>query len=231
MSDLKIIITEDGSHSLYNADLNETYHSFHGAVQESRHVFIKEGLDYIKSNQDLNQINVLEVGFGTGLNAILASEWANENQIKVRFVTLEPYPLTESIYSQLNYAQFFVDPTVQTRFLELHKAPWETHHIQNDFFSIHKKEQRLQDYQHVDQFNVIFFDAFAPNKQSEMWELSVLSNAVGSLVNGGVLVTYCAKGQLKRDLMAVGAEVQTLAGPPGKKEMVRAVKSERQNIC
>ncbi|MFT7381181.1 MAG: tRNA U34 5-methylaminomethyl-2-thiouridine-forming methyltransferase MnmC [Roseivirga sp.] len=225
MSELKIIVTEDGSHSLYNADLNETYHSFHGAVQESKHVFIKEGLDYLKSEQGLKQINVLEVGFGTGLNALLALEWANENEIKVNFTTLEPFPLKAELYQQLNYAQFISGESVQERFLALHDAPWEVMHSQGALFSIFKTEQRLQDFEAVNKFNVIFFDAFAPSKQSEMWELSLLSLVLVGLADNGVLVTYCAQGQLKRDLKSLDMDVQTLSGPPGKKEMVRAIKN------
>jgi tRNA U34 5-methylaminomethyl-2-thiouridine-forming methyltransferase MnmC len=224
MSELKIIVTEDGSHSLYNADLNETYHSFHGAVQESKHVFIKEGLDYLKLNQNLAQINVLEVGFGTGLNALLALEWAHENQVEVNFTTLEPFPLKAELYEQLNYSQFILGENVQEKFIALHRAPWEVTDRQGALFSIFKTEQTLQDFKSENKFNVIFFDAFAPSKQSEMWELSVLSRAVGNLVSRGVLVTYCAQGQLKRDLKSLELEVQTLPGPPGKKEMVRAVK-------
>ncbi|PIQ48103.1 MAG: methyltransferase [Cytophagales bacterium CG12_big_fil_rev_8_21_14_0_65_40_12] len=224
MSELKIIVTEDGSHSLYNADLNETYHSFHGAVQESKHVFIKEGLDYLKSEQSLKQINVLEVGFGTGLNALLALEWANENQVEVNFTTLEPFPLKAELYEQLNYAQFISGENVHAKFLELHRASWEVLERQGKCFSIFKTIQRLQDFNTENKFNIIFFDAFAPSKQSEMWGLPVLSTAVGNLVDGGVLVTYCAQGQLKRDLKYLDMEVQTLPGPPGKKEMVRAIK-------
>lgn len=227
MSELKIIVTEDGSHSLYNADLNETYHSFHGAVQESKHVFIKEGLDYLKSEQSLKQINVLEVGFGTGLNALLALEWANENEIKVNFTTLEPFPLKAALYEQLNFAHFISGENVHSKFIDLHKTPWEMMERKGRCFSIFKTKQRLQDFTTESKFNVIFFDAFAPSKQSEMWGLPVLSKAVGNLVNGGVLVTYCAQGQLKRDLKYLDMEVQTLPGPPGKKEMVRAIKSTR----
>uniref|UniRef100_UPI0040483D46 tRNA (5-methylaminomethyl-2-thiouridine)(34)-methyltransferase MnmD n=1 Tax=Roseivirga sp. TaxID=1964215 RepID=UPI0040483D46 len=226
MSELKIIVTEDGSHSLYNADLNETYHSFHGAVQESKHVFIKEGLNYLKLNQSLAQINVLEVGFGTGLNALLALEWANENEIKVNFTTLEPFPLKAELYEQLNYAQFIPGEDIQGRFIALHRAPWEVMESEGACFSIFKTMQRLQDFTSESKFNVIFFDAFAPSKQSEMWGLAVLSKAVGNLVGGGVIVTYCAQGQLKRDLKYLEMEVQTLPGPPGKKEMIRAIKSK-----
>lgn len=225
MSELKIIVTEDGSHSLYNADLNETYHSFHGAVQESKHVFIKEGLDYLKIGQGLERINVLEVGFGTGLNAILTSEWAAENQVKINFTTLEPFPLQEAIFTQLNYAQFFINPEIQEDFLRLHYAEWEQNFQLNFYFSILKTESKLQEFISKDKYDIIFFDAFAPNKQAEMWGLKTLEKTVGYLTKGGVLVTYCAKGQLKRDLAGLGLEVATLPGPPGKKEMVRAILS------
>lgn len=224
MPAVKIIVTEDGSHSLYHAELNETYHSFHGAVQESKHVFLKEGLDYLQSHFGAKGIRVLEVGFGTGLNAILASEWAKEKEINIEYIALEPFPLGEEVYQALNYHEFFQDKTVKERFLELHAAPWEKPFQRNIFFSIFKTESKLQDF-HTDRFfDIVFFDAFAPSKQAEMWDLALIEQTASMLDSNGVFVTYCAKGQLKRDLKAVGLTVETLAGPPGKKEMVRGVK-------
>ena len=224
MAEVKIIVTEDGSHSLYHAELNETYHSFHGAVQESRYVFLKEGLDFLRTSFGLDKIRVLEVGFGTGLNAILTSEWAVANKVRVEYTTLEPFPLKSEVYEALNYHEFFKDKTVKERFLELHKAAWETKFQQNEFFNILKSEAKLQDFNSNSFFDIVFFDAFAPSKQSEMWDLEVIEKTASLLNSNGVFVTYCAKGQLKRDLKAVGLSVETLPGPPGKKEMVRGVK-------
>ncbi|WP_421976599.1 tRNA (5-methylaminomethyl-2-thiouridine)(34)-methyltransferase MnmD [Roseivirga seohaensis] len=224
MAEVKIIVTEDGSHSLYHAELNETYHSFHGAVQESRYVFLKEGLDFLRTSFGLDKIRVLEVGFGTGLNAILTSEWAVANKVRVEYTTLEPFPLKSEVYEALNYHEFFKGETVKERFLELHKAAWETKFQQNEFFNILKSEAKLQDFNSNSFFDIVFFDAFAPSKQSEMWDLEVIEKTASLLNSNGVFVTYCAKGQLKRDLKAVGLSVETLPGPPGKKEMVRGVK-------
>ncbi|WP_323756795.1 tRNA (5-methylaminomethyl-2-thiouridine)(34)-methyltransferase MnmD [Roseivirga sp.] len=224
MAEVKIITTEDGSHSLYHAELNETYHSFHGAVQESRYVFLKEGLDFLIANFDLDKIRVLEVGFGTGLNAILTSEWATKNKVKIEYTSLEPYPLKSEVYEALNYHEFFEDKTVKERFLELHNVAWEKNFQQNEFFTILKTEAKLQNFESSSLFDIVFFDAFAPSKQSEMWDLDVIEKTAELLDVNGVFVTYCAKGQLKRDLKTVGLTVETLPGPPGKKEMVRAVK-------
>lgn len=224
MAEVKIIVTEDGSHSLYHAKLNETYHSFHGAVQESRYVFLKEGLDFLRTSFALDKIRVLEVGFGTGLNAILTSEWAVANKVRVEYTTLEPFPLKREVYEALNYHEFFEDKTVKERFLALHNVAWEQAFQQNEFFSILKSEAKLQDFKSDSLFDIIFFDAFAPSKQSEMWDLEVIEKTALLLDSNGVFVTYCAKGQLKRDLKAVGLAVETLPGPPGKKEMVRGVK-------
>lgn len=224
MAEVKIIVTEDGSHSLYHTELNETYHSFHGAVQESRYVFLKEGLDFLLSSFDLDRIRVLEIGFGTGLNAILTSEWAVANEVRVEYTTLEPFPLKSEVFEALNYHEFFEDKTVKERFLELHKAAWEQEFQQNEFFSILKSEAKLQDFKSDSLFDIVFFDAFAPSKQSEMWDLEVIEKTASLLDSNGAFVTYCAKGQLKRDLKAVGLTVETLPGPPGKKEMVRGVK-------
>ncbi|MGW8121101.1 tRNA (5-methylaminomethyl-2-thiouridine)(34)-methyltransferase MnmD [Roseivirga echinicomitans] len=224
MVEVKIIVTEDGSHSLFHEALNETYHSFHGAVQESRYVFLKEGLDFLQASFGLNTIRVLEVGFGTGLNAILTSEWAKAHQVKIEYISLEPFPLKREIYEALNYHEFFEDKTVRERFLELHHADWEKEFIQNEYFTLLKTEAKLQDFSTDLHFDIVFFDAFAPNKQSEMWDLALIEKTVGLLNSNGVFVTYCAKGQLKRDLKTVGLVVETLHGPPGKKEMVRGLK-------
>lgn len=225
MSTVKIIVTEDGSHSLYHPGLNETYHSFHGAVRESNHVFIKEGLDYYWLNHQPPTINVLEVGFGTGLNAILTSVWAAKNQIKVNFTTLEPFPLKEEVFSSLNYHQFIEGEGIRDNFLELHNSNWETDFQQHSFFTIHKSKSRLQDFSSNLHFDLIFYDAFAPSKQSEMWTSELLEKTIGVMAAQGVFVTYCAKGQFKRDLTSHKLIVETLPGPPGKKEMVRGVKA------
>jgi len=206
---IRIITTSDGSHSLLNTELDETYHSRHGALQESLHVFIKNGLEVL----DLDEINIFEVGFGTGLNALLAAQ----SNKKINYTSIEAFPLPEEVYSQLNY-----EP--RTLLQDLHRAAWNfKSQILN--LSLTKLHTTLEAVQlPPNHFNIIFFDAFAPSKQPSMWELPMLKKVCDSLTQGGLFVTYCAKGQLKRDLRSLGLEVETLPGPPGKKEMVRARK-------
>jgi tRNA U34 5-methylaminomethyl-2-thiouridine-forming methyltransferase MnmC len=221
MSALKIITTSDGSHSLLNTQLNETYHSVHGARQESMHVFIENGLQYFAESTSPAEISVLEVGFGTGLNALLALEAASSLKILVRYTTLESHPLEPMIWKQLNFAS-----ADQSRNFEvLHEAAWASEKFVHDHFCLLKINQTLQEVKFSQNYDVIFFDAFAPSKQPEMWELPMLRKVVERMTANAVFVTYCAKGQLKRDLRDLGLNVQTLAGPPGKKEMVRALKN------
>ena len=215
----KIIVTGDGSHSLYLPTLNETYHSAYGALTESRHVFIEAGLAHYRQTHSPRAIRVLEVGFGTGLNALLAREFALKQQFPVYFTSLEPFPLQPALYEKLNYAE---TPESRAAFLELHRTPWDKPQSLDAHFSLHKVKTRLEDFQTNEHFEVIFYDAFAPGKQAELWQYEILEKAVAFLAAGAVFVTYCAKGQLKRDLAALGLNVETLPSPPGKKEMVRA---------
>jgi tRNA U34 5-methylaminomethyl-2-thiouridine-forming methyltransferase MnmC len=219
---IQIIHTSDGSHSLLNTELNETYHSQHGAVQESLHVFINHGLNYFLSTHQRNPVRVLEVGFGTGLNAFLTVQSLRESTRQIEYSSIEAFPLEQSIWSMLNYASTLADKDI---FTKLHEAPWDTRQRITHNFELLKLKCTLQSL-HLSacKYDVIYFDAFAPNKQPEMWELPVLEKVITALNVGGVFVTYCAKGQLKRDLKSLGLKVETLAGPPGKKEMVRALK-------
>lgn len=219
--EVKIIVTGDGSHSLYLPHLNETYHSSHGALTESQHVFIKAGLDHFVNEQAPDSLRILEVGFGTGLNALLAWQYARENDLKIQFTSLEPFPLSASLYKQLNYPELF-EQGMQPQFLALHEAQWNIPVPLDEFFVLEKQQQKLEAYTAYNSFDLVFYDAFAPSKQAELWEYAMMEKTVGYMASQAVLVTYCAKGQLKRDLKALGLQVETLPGPPGKKEMVRA---------
>lgn len=219
---LQIITTADGSHSLLNTELNETYHSVHGAMRESIHVFIKNGLDYYMEQHNPKEIDILEIGFGTGLNALLTLQYAFQNNIHVRYTTLETSPLHENIWSQLNFPE---GEASTVHFRLLHEAPWGTSTSLFPQFTLLKLNERLQEVTFPDVYDVVYFDAFAPNKQPEMWVLPVLQKVINSMKPSASLVTYCAKGQLKRDLKTLGLSVETLAGPPGKMQMVRALKS------
>lgn len=215
---IKIITTHDGSHSLLNEELQETYHSTHGAMQESVYVFIKQGLELVKSS---STIRVLEIGFGTGLNAFLTAQWANLQMKPIQYFTIERYPVPETIWKELNYAQPGEEKVL---FEQLHQASWQQWNPITNHFSIYKCEGSLQETDLMKQrSDIVFFDAFAPNKQPAMWELPVLEKVVATLEPGGVFVTYCAKGRVKRDLKSLGLEVLSIPGPPGKREMIRCI--------
>lgn len=221
---LKIITTSDGSHSLYNSQLKETYHSTHGALTESRHVFIQEGVEFLNTRGE-TELNILEVGFGTGLNALLVWDFALRNpSINISFTTLEPFPLTEEIYRALNYAETLSGPLTNSDLIELHSCEWAKTEEFSANFRFVKYLTKLEEFKSEKQFNLVFYDAFAPSKQIEMWGMEPLKGIDSMLAAGGVLTTYCAQGQFKRNLSELGLEVETLKGPPGKKEMVRGVK-------
>lgn len=222
MDDLEIITTSDGSHTLRNKSLNETYHSTHGAVQESMHVFIRHGLQYFHERQSSDQIAILEVGFGTGLNALLSLQYASKKNISIRYTTLEAFPLPEDVWSKLNYADPGKD---QDHFRALHTGVWEDEVSVTPEFTLLKRNVRLQDAVFVEKYDLIFFDAFAPSVQPELWSRDMLEKVTSVLHPGCVFVTYSARGQLKRDLRSLGLEVETLPGPPGKNEMVRGVRN------
>lgn len=214
---VRLITTEDGSKSLFNELLNETYHSTKGAIGESQHVFIEQGFIFLNSTS----ISILEVGFGTGLNVFLTLNTARETKKTVNYQTLEPFPISEEVVQQLNYA---VDSNNQELFNQLHTCEWEIKHFLTEGFSLTKYCSTLEDYTTGHTFDLIYFDAFAPSKQPEVWSLSNLKKCYLLLNEGGVLVTYCAQGQFKRDLVAAGFTVEVLPGALGKKEMVRARK-------
>ncbi|MGC3947418.1 MAG: tRNA (5-methylaminomethyl-2-thiouridine)(34)-methyltransferase MnmD [Chryseolinea sp.] len=218
MTGLQFITTDDGSHTLFRADLDETYHSKHGAVQESQHVFINNGLRYWLETVRGKQLNIFEVGFGTGLNAWLTHTVARSEKLHITYSSIEAFPLQREVWTQLNYARD------EKSFNALHEAPWNTGVAIDDHFTLFKLEGKLEDYPATQPVDLIYFDAFAPAKQPELWTYSVLERVCNTLATNGVFVTYCAKGQLKRDLRSLNLRVETLPGPPGKKEMVRAVR-------
>lgn len=229
MSKVKLITTEDGSHSLYHEELQETYHSFHGAYRESIHVFMLYGLDsWLARNPRKYPIRVFEVGFGTGLNAWLALVWAEQNQIPVLYHTIEPFPLEKEVYSQLNYIEH--DHGIwhyHKYFNALHEAPWNEGGPVSEYFNMKKDKVTLEEAQ-LYPSDVVFFDAFAPSKQPDLWKKEILEKVTDAMRPGAVFTTYCAKGQLKRDLKELGLVTETLPGPPGKKEMTRAWKNSDQ---
>lgn len=219
MSDLQLITTADGSHSLFHAQLDETYHSKYGAIQESNHVFIHHGLQYWVEKTNRNSVSIFEVGFGTGLNAWLTYQFARRAGVQVHYHTVEAFPLPREIWMQLNYAAHDA-----TTFSRLHEAQWDVDVEIDNTFTLRKHQGTLQEMALQGNADVIYFDAFAPGKQPDLWAFGMLEKVCRILTASGVFVTYCARGQLKRDLRTLTLVTETLPGPPGKKEMVRAIR-------
>lgn len=227
-SELQLITTDDGSHSLYVPSLNETYHSFHGALQESEHVFIQMGLaHHLQCHDAKNEISVFEVGLGTGLNALLTAMYAHDNKVRLEYSSIEAFPVPLSIINQLNYPSLFKTSEAIKWFHQMHQSEWNERVRIHEHFYLRKIHDKLEHFTpEVSTFDIVYFDAFAPNKQEEMWSALNLQKVYSMMKSGGTFVTYCAKGQLKRDLKTIGFSVETIPGPPGKKEIVRATKPE-----
>ena len=216
----EILKTTDGSYTLYVPDLDETYHSTNGALQESQHVFIEAGLKF----SGLKKLTVLEVGFGTGLNALTTFKEAEKSNLNIDFTSLEAYPLSWEEVSQLNYTCLEGYQEYSIPFNEMHSSDWANFTTISPNFSLRKLNLKLQELTFENTFDIIYFDAFAPQIQPELWTEEIFTLMYKALKNKGVLVTYSAKGSVKRALKSVGFELQSIPGPPGKREMSRAVK-------
>lgn len=216
----EIALTSDGSSSIFIPELNEHYHSHHGAVQEARHVFIAHGLHLLSEKR----MAIFEVGFGTGLNALLSSLYAQQKDIHISYDTIEAFPVENNLLDQLNYTKCIEGST--ENWTEIHSAEWGREVEINRCFSISKIHQKIEDYSiEREKYDGVFFDAFGPRAQSEMWAKNILLKMFEGLKSGGILVTYCAQGQMKRDLKEIGFSVKSYPGPPGKREMTVAIKS------
>lgn len=216
-------MTGDGSHTIYVIGLKEHYHSIHGAVSESRHIFIGAGLQWMISGK--SGIDIFEVGFGTGLNAFLTWEVSRQNNLKVNYCAIETFPLPSEIYRELNYAELAGAPERRMDFFSLHESPWNQWQQIDSQFSLLKVQADIQRFQpQPGSADLVYFDAFGPDVQPEMWTIHVFRKLFEALRPGGVLVTYSTKGEVKRNLKAVGFLIEKLPGPPGKREMLRAVK-------
>lgn len=211
-------ITADGSATMYSPLYNATYHSKHGAVQESMHVFIKHGLLYKYEQKPVGELSVFEMGFGTGLNALLTAEFALSNGANIYYESLELHPLNNEELAGVSYNDN------KLLLEQLHNADWNKEAVINEYFTLQKREADLLNYKPVKQFDVIFYDAFAPSTQPELWTVDVFKKLNDMLNEGGVLVTYCSKSGVRRAMIAAGLNVEKLQGPPGKREMLRAFK-------
>jgi tRNA U34 5-methylaminomethyl-2-thiouridine-forming methyltransferase MnmC len=202
-------------------DMDETYHSSHGAVQEAKHVFLEHGLNALPS---LTTIRIFEMGFGTGLNALLTLEAAEQQNKHIHYTGIEAFPVELEMALKLNYEQY-VSSENQHFFTSLHTSEWNSDQPITPFFTINKIEGNIESFlPRKSCIDLIYFDAFGPRAQADMWDMVILEKMASLLAPGGVFVTYCAKGQLKRDLKSIGLRVESLPGPPGKREMTRAWK-------
>lgn len=235
----KIITTADGSKTIQIEEWNEQYHSIHGAIQEADHVYIKQGLLFCLDREKLSKknvqspetsesfspdISILEIGFGTGLNAFLTLLKAEEHQVDIRYVGVEAFPISSIEMTALNYTEQLQVSEKNTLFKEMHNIAWENDTRLTSYFSLQKQQKFFKDITDTDQFDLIYFDAFGARVQPELWTESIFQIMFDALKENGVLVTYAAKGSVRRAMQAVGFNVEKLAGPPGKREMLRARK-------
>jgi len=222
---VQIITTDDGSHSLYHPSLDETYHSVHGAIQESQHVFIEQGLIHYSHYNKKESINILEVGLGTGLNLLLSAIWAKAKGAVISYTALEPFPVPTGIVDVLNYPELMEETCWEKDFKMIHASPWNEWTPIGSTLSFSKNKTKLEDFFIPNEiYDIVYFDAFAPGKQPEVWAKANLDKLYQMISTNGILVTYCAQGQFKRNLQGAGFIVETLPGPPGKFEMVRGLK-------
>lgn len=219
MNDREIIQTEDGSCTLFVPGLNEHYHSIYGAIQEAGHIFIEAGLKHCPGKW----LSVLEAGFGTGLNAYLSLLYADKQHLLLQYHSLEKYPLSETEVAHLNYPSLLPANSCGW-FNSLHSCPWEEEVKIHDYFYLHKHQTDFREICFTENFDIVFFDAFNPDVQPHLWTEEVLSGFYQALKPGGILVTYCVKGIVKRALRNLGFTLKRLPGPPGKREMLRATK-------
>ena len=229
-----IVETEDGSKTIHIADWNESYHSIHGAVQEAYHVFIKNGLNLFLNQY--KEINILEIGLGTGLNAFITMLEAEKNHIKINYVGVEKYPVSEEEFSVINYFDdvFKFYPEFENRkeeflnyYLKMFSCTWEEEHIISDYLTIKKLEKDFFDLKgNVDErFDLVYFDAFGSQVQPELWEEDLLTIVANLTKASSVISTYAAKGSFKRGLKANGFQIKKYPGPPGKREMMVGFKN------
>ena len=210
------VITKDQSPTLFVPELNEHYHSIHGALAESLHVFIEAGLKALNPNN--GQLAILEMGFGTGLNAWLTLTNHSTQGVDIQYHGIEKYPLNEEEFSAIQYK------TDDPSFLLLHQSPWQQWHPINAHFKLFKDQVDLINFKPNAEYDLVYFDAFAPSAQPQLWSIDIFQKIYHSMKPGGIMVTYCVKGDVRRNMKAAGFSVEKIPGPPGKREMARARK-------
>ncbi|MGC9375464.1 MAG: tRNA (5-methylaminomethyl-2-thiouridine)(34)-methyltransferase MnmD [Bacteroidales bacterium] len=216
---LKIIHTKDGSSTLYSPMFNEHYHSVFGAINESKHVFIDAGLNFL----NLPSIKIFEIGFGTGLNALLTYLESVKKEVTVDYSAIELYPVTQEVIQQMNYTQLLSEESKKT-FDQFHKVSWNKKIEISNHFHLTKIKADFNDYLFTEKYNLFFFDAFAPEKQPALWSYQNFAKIFKAMDNQGVLTTYSSKGLVKQNLRNAGFQLERLPGPEGKRHMLRAIK-------
>jgi tRNA U34 5-methylaminomethyl-2-thiouridine-forming methyltransferase MnmC len=226
----EILFTSDGSTTIHLPDWDEQYHSKHGAIQEAKHVFIDAGLDFFCTSKNRKKseetISILEIGFGTGLNAFITYLELEHRNIKIDYVGVEAYPVLDEEIQELNYISELKAEGQIIIFDAMHKVSWEERNQISDNFWLTKRQQFFEEINDENKFDIIYFDAFGAKNQPELWTESIFSKMFNACKENGVLVTYSAKGSVRRAMQAVGFGVERLPGPPGKREMLRAVKTK-----
>jgi tRNA U34 5-methylaminomethyl-2-thiouridine-forming methyltransferase MnmC len=214
-----LITSQDGTNTLFNTDIGEHYHSVYGAFTESQHVFIANGLKVINKKD----IKILEIGFGTGLNAFLSLLEGHKSQKFITYESVELYPVNENIFNRLNYADL-IAPEFSNLFQNLHYCEWDKHVAITDYFNLKKISGDATQIDFGNNFDLVFFDAFSPDKQPGLWSSFIFEKIFNSMNIGGILTTYCSKGIVKQALKGAGFRIERLPGAPGKRHMLRAVK-------
>jgi tRNA U34 5-methylaminomethyl-2-thiouridine-forming methyltransferase MnmC len=219
----KIIITNDNSKTIFLPHLNETYHSIHGAIQEAKHVFTNKLIDSFQVNKQ-NEINILEIGLGTGLNVLLTYIETEPFNKVINYSAIEAFPLNPNLAFKMDYCSMLGNK-YKYIFEKIHNEKWEEKFQISNNFSLKKLNIKIENYEPLkNKFDVIYYDAFGPKAQPEMWSINIFQKMYDILKLNGFLITYCAKGEVKRNLKTLGFKVETLQGPPGKREMTKAVK-------
>jgi len=220
---LSIVKTSDGSNTIFNSEVGENYHSHHGALQESKHVFVKSGLQFFLDKTESKQVSILEVGFGTGLNFLLTADYCINQDIQLDYTGVEAYPLTSEMIRQTGYDEYVPSDEWAT-FINNYQSAFSGAIELNKNCRLHIADTKLLAFQSAEKFDVIYFDAFAASYQPEMWDEAAITHTLQFLKPGGVFVTYAITGNLKRTIKALGLKVEKAPGAPGKREMLRALK-------
>ena len=220
---LTIVSTADHSKTIYNPIVDENYHSTHGALEESNHVFLNSGLRYFLADQEKGDVSILEVGFGTGLNFLLTADFCTGKQINLNYVGIEAFPLQIELLKNIGYEEWISKNTWPAYLATYHQALAQAV-VLNEFCNYHIAHTELMNFQSDQLFDIIYFDAFASKKQPEMWTVEAIAHTLSFLKTGGIFVTYAITGDLKRIMKSLGMKIEKAPGSAGKREMLRAIK-------